>query len=363
MGTSHEVSLQEFLPEHTRALLSWTSGSAELEQLWWAGPAFTYPLDERQVNEYLKRLDAHTRLYLITYGQEPCGIIELGRIDPVNRNARIGKVLIGRREVRGRSIASRALAQLCSYAFEELGLHCLTLGVFEQNLAAYSCYVKAGFTKDWVRKEYRRLSGRWYDLIEMSLYRDRWQEHEPCHPLNSLSTERLHLRSPMVGDAPAICEYYLKNSAFLSQFGPERPEHFTTETFQHSLLLEDIQRERRRDGMRLWISLKEDPGRFIGSVSFSCVVGGNFRSCFTGYMLDSEYTRRGYMTEALAAATGLAFDYLDLHRIEANIMPGNTASVKTAMKVGFHYEGTAKDYLCLDGSWQDHSHYTLLRPD
>lgn len=363
MGTSREVSLKEFLPEHADLLLSWTLESSELELLRWAGPSFTYPLDQRQLLGYVSELDSDTRLFLILYGGEPCGIIELGKIDPVNRNARVGKVLIGKKELRGRAIASRALAQLLSFAFHDLDLHCLTLGVLAENLAAYTCYVKAGFTKDWVRKEYRQILRSWYDLIEMSLYRESWEDQVFVGPQSSVYTQRLLLRSPMPGDGQAISDYYLKNREFLASFGPSRPAEFYTPAFQHALLLEDIQRERRKEGLRLWIALRDDPMGFIGSISFSCVVGGNFRSCFTGYMLDSGYTRRGYMVEALKAATRLAFERLDLHRIEANIMPSNTASVRTALKAGFHYEGTAREYLCLDGRWQDHSHYTLLRPD
>ena len=41
------------------------------------------------------------------------------------------------------------------------------------------------------------------------------------------------------------------------------------------------------------------------------------------------------MTEAVKAVTGIAFDDLGLHRIEANIMPRNKASLRVAEKAGF----------------------------
>jgi ribosomal-protein-alanine N-acetyltransferase len=54
------------------------------------------------------------------------------------------------------------------------------------------------------------------------------------------------------------------------------------------------------------------------------------------------------------------FGEYGLHRIEANIMPRNAASLRVVEKAGFHREGLAKKYLKINGVWEDHIHMVLL---
>jgi ribosomal-protein-alanine N-acetyltransferase len=60
------------------------------------------------------------------------------------------------------------------------------------------------------------------------------------------------------------------------------------------------------------------------------------------------------------ALIDVAFGKLALHRIEANIMPRNTASMRVVAKLGFYDEGLAKSYLKINGKWEDHIHMVLL---
>lgn len=59
----------------------------------------------------------------------------------------------------------------------------------------------------------------------------------------------------------------------------------------------------------------------------------------------------------------IAFRDLELHRIEANIMPHNKASLRVVEKQGFQFEGLAKKYLKIDGKWEDHIHMVLLNEE
>ena len=88
---------------------------------------------------------------------------------------------------------------------------------------------------------------------------------------------------------------------------------------------------------------------------------GAFQSCFLSYKLDMDLCGRGYMTEAVEEAVRIAFTVLGLHRIEANIMPRNTASLGVARKAGFQEEGLAVRYLRINGVWEDHIH--MVRRD
>ncbi len=66
------------------------------------------------------------------------------------------------------------------------------------------------------------------------------------------------------------------------------------------------------------------------------------------------------MTEALRQAMALAFDDLGLHRLEANIQPGNVASIALVKRLGFKQEGFSERYLKIGGQWRDHERWALL---
>jgi ribosomal-protein-alanine N-acetyltransferase len=58
-----------------------------------------------------------------------------------------------------------------------------------------------------------------------------------------------------------------------------------------------------------------------------------------------------------------AFRKLKLHRLEANIQPGNHASIALARKCGFVREGYSRRYLKIYGRWKDHERFALLAED
>ena len=79
--------------------------------------------------------------------------------------------------------------------------------------------------------------------------------------------------------------------------------------------------------------------------------------------MGAHYAGKGLMTAAVRAVVAYAFDTLHLNRIEAACLPHNVASTRLLEKVGFQREGYARKYLCIDGRWQDHVLYGLIRDD
>jgi ribosomal-protein-alanine N-acetyltransferase len=63
------------------------------------------------------------------------------------------------------------------------------------------------------------------------------------------------------------------------------------------------------------------------------------------------------MTAAMRALIPFCYDTLRLHRLEAACIPTNAASVRLLEKTGFTREGYARQYLCINGIWQDHLLY------
>ena len=161
--------------------------------------------------------------------------------------------------------------------------------------------------------------------------------------------------------APRTAAYYARNRAFLRPFEPERPQAFFTVEGQRDILLREVLAAQGRRAYRFYIEPKCAPALVVGSIGLNDVVWGAFCSAFLGYKLDGGLLRRGYMTEAVEEAVRIAFTVLGLHRIEANIMPRNTASLGVARKAGFQEEGLAVRYLRINGVWEDHIH--MVRRD
>jgi len=117
--------------------------------------------------------------------------------------------------------------------------------------------------------------------------------------------------------------------------------------------------------VRFWLFKKEDQmlEKPLGTLALTNIIRGVFKSCFLGYKMDEDEINKGYMTEAIKALVKIAFSELNLHRIEANIMPRNERSIRVVEKCGFINEGLAKKYLKINGIWEDHYHMVILNEE
>lgn len=99
-------------------------------------------------------------------------------------------------------------------------------------------------------------------------------------------------------------------------------------------------------------------GELVGFFSLNEVVRGAFESAYASWQVAEGRMGQGFGTEGVRALLDIAFDPepdgLALHRVQANIMPGNAASLRIAEKVGFRREGFAERYLRIAGRWEDH---------
>lgn len=173
-------------------------------------------------------------------------------------------------------------------------------------------------------------------------------------------TERLLLKVLGPADAALTLDYYLRNRTFLREWEPAREEAFYTLAHQRELLDQDQADFESGRSFRTWIFKKGAEHSTIGTVGFQNIVRGAFLSCFLGYKLDEREICNGYMTEALQKGISIMFEEYGLHRIEANIMPKNKASLRVVEKLGFSYEGRSPKYLRINGVWEDHIHMVLL---
>jgi ribosomal-protein-alanine N-acetyltransferase len=98
----------------------------------------------------------------------------------------------------------------------------------------------------------------------------------------------------------------------------------------------------------------------VGVANLSEIVRGALRSAYLGYYMFAPHERQGLMREGLMLVIRQAFARLRLHRLEANIQPGNLASRRLVRSLGFRREGYSRRYLKIGGRWRDHERWALL---
>ena len=116
----------------------------------------------------------------------------------------------------------------------------------------------------------------------------------------------------------------------------------------------------RQRGNRGFFVRERGTGALVGVINLSNVVLGPFRSAYLGYYAFSGFERRGLMGEGLSAVVRHAFNSMKLHRLEANIQPGNAASIALVRSCGFAKEGYSPRYLKIGGRWRDHERWAIL---
>jgi ribosomal-protein-alanine N-acetyltransferase len=127
-------------------------------------------------------------------------------------------------------------------------------------------------------------------------------------------------------------------------------------------LIEKIHADWQRRLILKWgVALRSDD-RLIGSITLFNL-DFTHRRAEIGYALGRDYWGKGYMNEALMAVLKHAFEVLELHRIEADIDPRNTASIKTVERLGFQREGYLRERWQINGEIQDAFFYGLLKQE
>ncbi|MFF0903955.1 UNVERIFIED_CONTAM: GNAT family protein [Kocuria sp. CPCC 205316] len=101
----------------------------------------------------------------------------------------------------------------------------------------------------------------------------------------------------------------------------------------------------------------------VGQLTVSGISWGSFLSATLGYWVDRDQAGRGVAPMAVAMATDYCFQGLGLHRMEINIRPENSKSLRVVEKLGFRDEGLRKNFLHIDGRWTDHRSFALTAPE
>lgn len=107
-----------------------------------------------------------------------------------------------------------------------------------------------------------------------------------------------------------------------------------------------------------WAITSRHNGTLIGAVEIR--VEDVYQRGEFGYWAGMPYWNKGFTTEAAGRVVRHGFETLDLHRIQALVLPTNTGSVRILEKLGFRREGVLRDYVLKWGEFQDRAMYGLL---
>ncbi len=123
-----------------------------------------------------------------------------------------------------------------------------------------------------------------------------------------------------------------------------------------------LERDAREDCEVLLVRRVSDDA-LVGVFVLSQILRKAFQNAYLGYYGSSEHGGNGYMREGLALVLDRSFGLLRLHRVEANIQPGNHASLALVGAAGFRREGFSPRYLKIGGRWRDHERLAVLAED
>lgn len=153
-------------------------------------------------------------------------------------------------------------------------------------------------------------------------------------------------------DAEVLAGLVSRNRAFLAPWDLVRDEEYFTVDGQ-AQRIERALGEHERGAICPYVILA-DGGEVVGCITLDGIERGPVQSCHLGYWVDEEHNGRGLATAAVAHMLGVAFDELELHRVQAATLPHNAASQRVLERNGFERIGLARGYLRIAGRWQDH---------
>lgn len=174
----------------------------------------------------------------------------------------------------------------------------------------------------------------------------------------SISGTKVSLRPLEVSDASALHDLRVRERDFLEPWEPTRTPAFWTLEAQRALIEADVRAAADDRAYAFGIFRSEDE-RLVGRVALSNVVRGSWQNATLGYFVGGAHGRRGYASEAVRLAVRVAFEDVRLHRVQASVMPRNSASRRVLEKAGFLTEGIARHYLEINGVWEDHILYAI----
>lgn len=177
-----------------------------------------------------------------------------------------------------------------------------------------------------------------------------------------LAGQVCYLRVLTEDDAEEMVQLLIRNRNYWAIYEPRHPDSYFTAAVQREKIRESIYQARENREYSFGI-FYPPTDKLIGHISMYNIKRLPFLSALVGYSIDEPYSGRGISTEAVQLVIGFGFEKLRLHRIEAYVSPQNTGSIRVLEKAGFINEGLLREFLHINGVWEDHYHYAILEDE
>ena len=179
-------------------------------------------------------------------------------------------------------------------------------------------------------------------------------------PLPSIVGEGVVLRTPQMTDYNDWAALRERSREFLTPWEPTWPaDDLSRGAFRRRIkrYAEDL----RSDQGYAFLIIRNSDDAIVGGLTLANIRRGVAQAGSLRYWMGQPFARHGYMTAAVRAVIPFAFSTLRLHRLEAACIPSNAGSIRLLENTGFVREGYAREYLCINGIWQDHLLYGRLK--
>jgi ribosomal-protein-alanine N-acetyltransferase len=174
--------------------------------------------------------------------------------------------------------------------------------------------------------------------------------------------DKVLMRPPQMSDYADWASLRGASDAFLQPWEPEwAPDELSRSAFRRRLRY--YQRDMREGLGYAFLIFRNGDSKLVGGITLSNARRGVSQSISVGYWIGQAYGGQGLMTSALTAIIPFVFSSLGFHRLEAACLPSNVPSRKLLENCGFKYEGLARQYLRINGNWQDHLLYAVIEDD
>jgi ribosomal-protein-alanine N-acetyltransferase len=178
-------------------------------------------------------------------------------------------------------------------------------------------------------------------------------------PLPIVEGDGVFLRAPQMSDYSEWTTLREASRAFLTPWEPTWPsDDLSRSAFRRRL--RRYAEDQRADTSYAFFLFRRSDDALVGGLTLANIRRGVAQAGSLGYWIGEPFARHGLMTGAVQGLVPFAFGSLRLHRLEAACIPSNNASIRLLEKVGFVREGYAREYLCINGLWQDHLLFARL---
>jgi len=176
-------------------------------------------------------------------------------------------------------------------------------------------------------------------------------------PFPIIKTERLLLRQINNEDINEI--FVLRSDKRVMRYLDKAPAQSLDDAYEFIKKITEL--EKNTEAVTWGIALKDKP-LLIGTICLWHIQKEHYRA-EAGYNLLPDYWGKGIMQEAIKEVIDYGFNIMKLHSIEANVNPGNAASIRLLERNKFKQEAYFKENFYFNGKFLDSVIYSLLITD